>query len=89
MLYGCRQLVLWGVGLSFTTSTTLIICNGGDSDEIAGGKSDECEDCVKSLWPLFLRLYVCYNGLYKTKRTKQVSVFGLKFKTRFYEVGIA
>lgn len=67
----------------------LLACNGGDSDKIAGGKSDECEDCVKSLWPLFLRLYVCYNGLYKTKRTKQVSVFGLKFKTRFYEVGIA
>ena len=55
VLYGCRQLVLWDVGLSPVTSVTLAInCHYlvGYFNGTAGDKPEEGGDDVKSSWPL-------------------------------------
>ncbi len=68
VLHGCRQLVLWDVGLSLATSATLVLsCQYlvGYSRETAGDKPEEGGDDVKSLWPLWVGLHTCYNGRYK------------------------
>ena len=66
------------------------------SQETASDKLEEGGDDVKSSWPLCPGLHTCYNGRYKTPRTregeqivKNRSQFGLQAATRLHEAGIA
>ena len=72
------------------------ISSAGHSSETADLKSEEGGDDVKSSWPLCPGLHTCYNGRYKTPRTregeqivKNRSQFGLQAATRLHEAGIA
>ena len=78
VLHGCRQLVLWDVGLSPATSATptslLLAGNAEDSGGTAGDKPEEGGDDVKSAWPLRPGLHTCYNGWYKGQRSREVEL---------------
>ena len=43
----------------------------GHSNETADVKSEEGGDDVKSSWPLCPGLHTCYNGRYKTSRSRK------------------
>lgn len=58
--------------------------------------SKEGGDDVKSLWPLWAGLYMCYNGGYKGLQQRELeriqekpSVSGMFAATREHEAGIA
>ena len=102
VVHGCRQLVSWDVGLSPTTSATLVVsCMHWYTDAVlssktAGDKPEEGVDDVKSSCPLCSGLHTCYNGWYNESPTceseqisKSQSQFGLHSATRVHEVGIA
>ena len=102
VVHGCRQLVSWDVGLSPTTSATLVVSciyrytGIVLSSKTADDKSEEGGDDVKSSCPLCSGLHTCYNGRYNeppTRESEQISKsrsqFGLQSATRLHEVGIA
>ena len=103
VLHGCRQFVLWNVGLiSLTNETPLFIqkffvvsqknyLNGNT----AGDRLEEGRDHVKSSWPLWAGLHTCYNGKYKEQQwwkseqiSKSLPQFRLFSATREHEAGI-
>ena len=94
VVHGCRQLVLWNVGLSPATSATLVF--SCFSRKTAGDKPEEGGDDVKSACPFCPGLHTCYNGRDKELQlregkptSKTRSQFGLQAATRLHEVGIA
>lgn len=101
VLHGCRQFVLWNVGLiSLTNETPLFIQNSVSLSLIfnkntAGDKLEEGRDHVKSSWPLWAGQHTCYNGEYKEKQwweseqiSKNLPQFRLFSATREHEAGI-
>ena len=48
--------------------------NAGNSRETAGDKPEEGGDDVKSLWPLWPGLHMCYNGRYKGLLSREVEL---------------
>ena len=82
VVHGCRQLVSCDVGLSPTTSATLVVScmhrytGAVLSSKTAGDKPEEGGDDVKSSCPLCLGLHTCYNGWYNeppTRESEQIS----------------
>ncbi len=62
VLHGCRQFVVWAVGLSPRTNATLLWNEGSPFSKTAKDILEEGEDDVKSAWPLWVGLHTCYNG---------------------------
>ena len=104
VLHGCRQFVLWNVGLiSLTNETPLSIHKKKENTLFtlfgngytAGDKLEEGRDHVKSSWPLWAGLHTCYNGKYKEQQwwkseqiSKNLPQFRLFSATREHEAGI-